>query len=298
MKQLSIPILLLTVLVLGCGRLSLTAEEQTLFHNGTEREYRLHVPESYSSSGEKVPLLLVFHGYTSSARTIERYSHFDELAEQENFIVVYPQGTILEGEGETHWNVGGWTNASTTDDVAFVGALLDSLVAEYTIDEQRIYSTGMSNGGFMSFALACELSDRIAAIASVTGSMTPETYATCAPERAVPVLQFHGTADEVVPYDGSKYWTTGIDSVLTYWQIHNQTDTAATFTEMPDLDTRDGSTVERYAYENGTDRVAVIHYKVLDGGHDWFGAWGNMDIQASELIWEFVSQYDLSGKIE
>jgi len=286
--------LLLPLLVAGLATQAFAqkADSLTLTHDEMERYYYLTVPESYSAE-EPMPLLLVFHGYTSSARKIKSYSGFDELAEKEGFIAVYPQGTLLEDN--THWNVGGWTLKSSADDVGFVEALLDHLTEAYAIDTDRIYATGMSNGGYMSFLLACQVSDRIAAIASVTGSMTPQTYNKCDPERPMPVLQFHGTTDPTVPYEGDERWTQSIDDVLTFWKSFNHTKTLPDPQPMPDLDPEDGSTVERYVYDNAKTGIAVEHYKVIGGKHDWFGARGNKDIQATQIIWAFLSKYDLNG---
>ncbi len=290
MRQL----LLVPLFVAGLATLAFAqkADSLTLSHDEMERYYYLTVPESYSPE-EPLPLLLVFHGYTSSARNIKGYSGFDELAEKEGFIAVYPQGTLLEDN--THWNVGGWTLQSSADDVGFVEALLDHLTEAYAIDTDRIYATGMSNGGYMSFLLACQVSDRIAAIASVTGSMTPQTYNKCDPERPMPILQFHGTTDPTVPYDGNDMWTQSIDDVLNFWKAFNHTKFIPDPQPMPDLDPEDGSTVQHYVYDNAKTGIAVEHYKVIGGKHDWFGARGNKDIQATQIIWEFLSKYDLNG---
>jgi polyhydroxybutyrate depolymerase len=287
--------LLLLSLLVACLSTLANAQETdslTLNHGDTERYYFLTVPESYSPD-EPLPLLLVFHGYTSSARYIRRYSGFDALAEQEGFIAVYPQGTLLDDK--THWNVGGWTLQSTTDDVDFVETLIDHLTGEYAIDAERIYATGMSNGGYMSFLLGCQVSDRIAAIASVTGSMTTQTYNKCDPERPVPVLQFHGTTDPTVPYEGDERWTMPIDDVLMFWKSFNHTKVLPDPQPIPDIDPEDGSTVEHYVYDNANTGIAVEHYKVIGGEHDWFGVRGNKDIQATQIIWEFLSKYDLKG---
>ena len=133
--------------------------------------------------------------------------------------MVHPEGTVYQGG--THWNVGGFVGGSTIDDVGFTEALLDTLINQYNINQARIYSTGMSNGGYMSLHLACFLSSRITAVASVTGSMTPYTYSMCNPLHPTPVLQVHGTSDPTVPYNGDT-WTKSIDEVVTYWAGHNQ----------------------------------------------------------------------------
>jgi polyhydroxybutyrate depolymerase len=154
----------------------------------------------------------------------------------------------------------------------------------------------MSNGGFMSFLLACQLSERIAAVASVIGSMTPETYSACNPSHQIPILQLHGTADDIVPYEGQSDMIA-IEDALSYWVEYNQTDSVATMTLIDDIDTDDGSTVEKYIYGNGNNGAKVVHYKVLNGGHDWFGAFGNMDIQSSQIVWDFLSEYDINGEL-
>ena len=275
--------------------------QQTLYksitHDNMQRTYNLYIPASYNAA-DSVPLLLCFHGYTSSANTIMFYTNFQAIADTAGFIVAYPQGTILPGTGNTHWNVGGWTTASTVDDVGFTAALLDTISADYSINQDRIYSTGMSNGGYMSFLLACQLSHKIAAIASITGSMTPQMYSACNPQHPMPALQMHGTSDGTVPYNGDPTWTKSISDVIQYWTNYNQASSTAAFSAMPNTNTSDGSTVERYAYLNGDSCSQVEHYKVLGGGHDWPGAWGNMDISASKVVWNFVSQYDINGRIQ
>ena len=190
----------------------------TIMHDGRKRAFILYIPANYS--GEKdVPLLFNFHGYSSNARDQMYYGDFRPLADTAAFLIVHPQGTKLNGI--THWNVGGWTIGSTVDDVGFTEALLDSLSARYRIDSMRVYATGMSNGGYMSLLLACRLSNRFAAVASVTGSMTPEMYNQCDPGRPIAVMQIHGTADGVVPYAGTG-WSISIKKVLEYWVEANQ----------------------------------------------------------------------------
>jgi len=263
----------------------------TLSYQDTEREYLLHLPKDYDGETD-LPLLLCFHGYTSAAEKIARYSGFCEIADQEGFVAVFPQGTLLEGK--THWNVGGWTLKSKTDDLGFARTLLDTLTSRYAIDTDRIYSTGMSNGGYMSFLLACQMSDRIAAVASVTGSMTPQIYDACDPQHPMPVLQMHATTDQTVPYEGNQLWTQSIEEVIGYWRQFNDINTDPVITQLPDLDPEDGSTVISYLYRHPERAVEVRHYKVLNGGHDWFGARGNKDIEAAEIIWDFLSRYSLA----
>ncbi len=257
------------------------------------RTYFIYIPDSYNVDAP-LPLLLTFHGYTSSAKTIMNYSNYNNLADSLGFIAVYPQGTLLEGT--THWNVGGWTLESKTDDVAFVDKLIEDLTAEYAIDEDRIYTNGMSNGGYMSFLLACQPNSRFAAMASITGAMTPQTLSACSPQQSVPVLQIHADTDETVPYAGDPSWTISIEDIIDFWVTHNGTLTDPEITALPDIDPNDGSTVEKHVYKASASAAPVIHYFVKSGGHDWPGAWGNNDFSASEITWEFLSQFRKSDQ--
>lgn len=268
-------------------------------HDGLEREYILYVPDIYTGT-IPVPLILNFHGYGSNAFQQMNYGDFRSIADAEGCLVAHPQGTLFEGT--THWNVGGWTAGSTADDVGFTAALIDALSTDYAIDPDRIYATGMSNGGYMSFLLACQLGNRIAAIASVTGSMTPETYMDCLPEHPMPVLQMHGTGDTVVPYTGAS-WTKSIDDVLAFWVSENNCNNPPETTMLPDSDPNDGSTVERIVYSDGSNGVSVVHFKIFGGDHAWpgtaFGGPGtNYDIDASDEIWTFFSRYDINGRLD
>jgi len=265
----------------------------TFSHNGVNRSYIIYIPANYSSNSP-VPLLLNFHGYTSSAAVQLAYSNFRPIADTAGFITVHPQGTT-DFVNNTHFNVGWGT--STIDDVSFTNALLDTIIANYSIDTTEIYSTGFSNGGFMSYLLACQLGNRFAAIASVGGSMSPSTFSNCAPAKVMPVLEIHGTNDGTVAYNGSAI-ATHIDTVFSYWVQQNQTSNTPVVTNLPDLNTSDGSTVSRFEYRNGTNGTEVQLYRVNNGNHTWPGASAgnpNLDISASEVIWNFFKRFDVNG---
>lgn len=297
----NIPIILYFILlpVLAFTQQTINA---TITHGGLERDYILYVPANYTSEKE-VPLLFNFHGYTSNASEQMLYGDFRPIADTAGFIIVHPQGENLVGIDTRHWNVGGWTLSSTFDDVDFTKTLLEKISTDYAIDLQRVYSTGMSNGGYMSFLLACQLSDKIAAIASVTGSMTPETYDACNPQHPTPILQIHGTTDGVVPYGGSN-WSKPIGEVIAYWVDFNNASATVNTQDFANDNILDGSTVERQTYEVEASDVLVEHFKVTGGGHTWPGtslnSFGtNQDINASLEIWNFLSQYrlnELSGE--
>lgn len=249
--------------------------------NGAVRDYIVYVPESYTGN-TAYPLLFAFHGFGGDMESSYANSKFHLLSESEDFIVVHPNGT------SGNWNA---VTPNNNVDVDFVENLIAKLEQNYNIDSSRIYSAGMSNGGFFSFLLACRLSDKIAAIGSVTGLMFQRVLTSCSPSRAVPVIQIHGTEDSIVDYDG-------VDTVIQRWIDYNNTDTTAIVENIPNIDLTDGSTVERFIYANGDNGTEVQHLKITDGNHHWPGYEGNMDINASEEVWKFLRRFNINGKIE
>jgi polyhydroxybutyrate depolymerase len=289
-----------TVILLFTGFVFSSSAQQTInasiTHDGIERDYILYVPEIYDGS-TAVPLVLNFHGFGSGASQQMFYGDFRDIADTEGFLLVHPEGTTLIGN--QFWNVGFPGLSSTIDDVGFTEALIDELATLYTIDLDRVYATGMSNGGFMSFLLACQLSEKIAAVASVTGSMTQDTFDDCNAQLPTPVLQIHGTEDDVVSYNENNL-SLPIPDVISYWVDHNNCETTPTTTTLPDVDVSDGSTLEHSVYEDGDNGVTTEHMKVIGGGHTWPGsvlntAGTNQDIDASMEIWLFFSRYDING---
>ena len=289
-----------TVILLFTGFVFSSTAQQTInasiTHDGIQRDYILYIPELYDGN-TTVPLVLNFHGFGSSASQQMFYGDFRDIADTEGFLLVHPEGTTFIGN--QFWNVGFPGLSSNIDDVGFTEALIDELATLYAIDLDRVYATGMSNGGFMSFLLACQLSEKIAAVASVTGSMTQDTFDDCNAQHPTPVLQIHGTEDDVVLYNENNL-SLPIPDVISYWVDHNNCETTPTTTTLPDVDVSDGSTIEHSVYEDGDNGVTTEHMKVIGGGHTWPGsvlntAGTNQDIDASMEIWLFFSRYDING---
>jgi polyhydroxybutyrate depolymerase len=292
----------ITLLLLLLGFTFSSFAQQTISasitHDGIQRDYIVYIPELYDGS-TAVPLILNFHGYGSNAAQQMFYGDFRDIADTEGFLLVHPEGTTFIGN--QFWNVGFPGISSTIDDVGFTEALIDELATLYTINLDRVYATGMSNGGFMSFLLACQLSEKIAAVASVTGSMTQDTFNDCNAQLPTPVLQIHGTEDDVVLYNGNTL-SIPIADVISYWVDYNNCETTPSTTTLPDLDVSDGSTVEHSVYENSDNGITTEHMKVIGGGHTWPGsvlntAGTNQDIDASMEIWLFFSRYDINGPL-
>lgn len=254
--------------------------------DGLEREYRIFLPEDYEE-GQSLPLVLNFHGFTSSAVEQQFYSGMDQVADTANFIVVYPEGIGAA------WNVG-WAFGSMEDDVGFVNALIDSMHVQYGVNLDRVYSCGMSNGGFFSYRLACELNDRIAKIASVTGSMLPNQASLCMPDNPIPVMQIHGTSDPVVAYEGSPGVSMPIEDLLETWRDLNGCTPVSDTIAIADTDQSDQSTAQLIQYRDCDDNVIMVFYKIFSGAHTWPGApivigITNYDINASVEIWNFFN---------
>lgn len=273
--------------------LAQTSLTDSIYAGGQYRKFILYVPAIYNASSP-TPLVINMHGLGSNMMQQQLYGNFMPIADTANFLVVHPQGTTLSGQ--TFWNAG--FGASFVDDVSFLSNLIDSLKLGYNIDLNRVYSTGMSNGGYMSHTLACSLSNRIAAIASVTGSMVIPQYNSCNPGRPVPVMQIHGTADPTVPYNGNAS-SAPIDSVVNYWRRNAQCNPTPQFSNVPNTNTSDGCTAEHYVYTGGLSGTTIELYKVIGGEHTWPGSpfiigVTNQDFSASVEIWRFFRRYRLN----
>lgn len=273
----------------------------TLQHAGSTRTFRVHVPPG-TAGGGPLPLVLMFHGGGGSGRQLEENSaNMDAIADRERFITVYPDGS---GTIKT-WNAGGCCGYAVehdVDDVGFVAALLDHLQRTLCIDSGRIHAAGMSNGAMMSQRIGCELSERIAAIASVAGTnmTTP-----CKPARPLSVLEIHGSADGHVPWNGGEgcgpagvAFTPVADS-MNAWRTNAR---CGPDTELY-YEQADGHCV---AYDGCAANSDVVLCSIEGAGHSWPGgapAAGlvpcpdngaqSRDFDASELIWRFFAEHPL-----
>jgi len=266
-------------------------------HGGITRSYTLYIPANYNVANAH-PVVFDLHGYTSNGTQQAAMTKMDAIADTAGFIVAYPEGT-LDASFQQYWNAGYGTSI---DDVGFINALIDTIANNYTVNLQRVYSTGISNGGIMSNTLACELNDRIAAIAGVAGTMSLFQQTTCSPANKIPVMQIHGTSDFVVPYIGNAT-LMGVDALITHWRTHNNLTSASTTTAIPNINFLDGSTAELIKYETGST-YPVHLIKVTNGGHSWPGSGvivsgtTNMDFNASLEIWKFFSQHSLITSVD
>ena len=224
-------------------------------HNNVTREAIVYVPGAYSST-DATPLLLNFHGFGGSAQGHMEWVNMRPLADEHGFVLVYPQGS---GLGDyTHWNPSppSEDNKSNADDFGFVEQLIDTIASYYAIDANRVYATGYSNGGMMSFGMACYRGDRIAAVASVSGTMLDDTRARCTPTHPTAVITLHGTDDPILPYEGGEGLRSA-EGIIDYWTDFNQISA-----EPETGSTNDGGRqVDSFLYTGGQAGAEVHHYR-------------------------------------
>ena len=281
--------------------------QQTMFFDGIEREYIIYIPSNYDGN-TNVPVLFNFHGGSGYANDFMLMVEMNDVADTAGFIAVYPQGALdVDGADPGNTPSTSWLHKAPTthNDVNFISAIIDTLNTNYNIDSDRIYACGYSEGGIFSYELACRLSNKIAAVVSVSGSMLTESFRTdygfgnCSPSHPTAVMLIPGTDDGSFHalYAGFQPYYLSVNEITNYWSSYNNTDLNPVITQLPDLNISDGSSVDRKEWSNGTNCVSVVELKVNSGGHDWPGSFGNMDISASSEIWNFVSKYNINGLI-
>ena len=276
---------------------------RTLSIGESTRSYLIHVPPTYDPK-KPTPVVLVFHGAATNAAITVLFTGLSDKADEAGFIAVYPNGM---GVGSALiWNTGFVRLASKEklpDDVGFIAKLLDDLGGAVNVDKQRVYAAGISNGGMMCYALAAGLSDRIAAIASVGGTMS---IGPVNAKRPVPVIHFHGTADTLVPFDGprdtmQKFVTfRSVDETINTWAKVDGCPANPTIDKLPDK-AHDGMTVTRKTYGPGKDGSEVVLYVIEGGGHTWPGrdpivrflGKYTKNISANDLLWEFFQKHPM-----
>jgi len=258
-------------------------------HDGIEREYVLYIPSSYDSTSS-VPLVFNFHGGGGTATGQMYTSEMNLVADTAGFIVIYPQGSNYDN-GVSHWNsmIATDDNKSTADDIGFISLLIDEISSNYNIDFERVYACGYSNGADFSISLACYLSDKISAVAPVSGLMSSESDSICNPSENTGILMFNGTSDSARPYIGIDNYYLSVDNALQYWSTYHNTDSV----KIENFIDNNGNDIERYKYINSDGLLFVEHYKIINGGHDWF----DLNYEGSnidEIIWNFFSKFNLN----
>ena len=279
---------------------------RSLTVGGRKRTYYTHVPASYDAANP-TPLILALHGATMNGPLMAWFTGLNAKADQAGFIAVYPDGTGTRSG--YFWNAGnccGSAVENSVDDVGFIRMLLDELETHYRVDTRRVFVTGMSNGAMMAYRLASELSERIAAIAPVAGTMGSEE---CHPRRPVSVMHFHGTEDEFVPFNGgvgrrsiSGAEHFSVEHSIRAWVKANGCNDEPVVDELAD-NVHDDTKVIRRTYSGGRDASEVILFVIEGGGHTWPGSpprsrelgRSTRSVSANDLIWDFFDRHPFAG---
>jgi len=266
------------------------------------RVYHLHVPLGYDGTATR-PLVLVFHGLLENSRQMVDMTGFNHVADRKGFLVVYPDSV------GRHWNDGRGPSALAprdVDDVGFIAALIDHLKHTLAIDPKRVYATGMSNGAMFVQRLGCELSEQIAAIAPVSGTMAENIARQCVPQQRISVVEMHGTKDPVVLWNGGSVRALGgkvlsVPNTMARWvQLDGCRGTSPTIVDEPHREARDGAWIHQVVYNPCQEGIDVVLYAIEGGRHTWPAVLGrhpglpgsrNSVINAAEVIWDFFESH-------
>jgi polyhydroxybutyrate depolymerase len=274
---------------------------ETMSFGGLIRNYLYYIPSSYDSKS-KLPVVFFLHGMGASAQIAADVlgPQFHRRAERDKAIVVYPDAT------SKHWNDklgGSYPLTDSIDDVGYITALMDLFVKDFKGDASRIYVSGSSNGGMMTYRLSVDIPDKIAAIAPFISAISPQVAEQFPNAKPIPIIITSGTADTIIKWDGGRVNVTRTprllsgDANVAYWVKRNGADPKPEITRLPDLEPDDKSTVEIQEYKGKYD---VVLYKIINGYHQHptvreYGkplvSGKNMDYNSFETVWDFMMNY-------
>ncbi|MFM8449478.1 MAG: alpha/beta hydrolase family esterase [Haliscomenobacter sp.] len=272
--------------------------------DGNPRSFIVYLPIGYNNAG-KMSMIFAIHGGSGTPEGMINIANFKTIADRDKVVLVYPAGI------QNSWNDGRPTKSNQLgiNDISFFNQMCDYMITNNSVDGTKIYATGISNGGFMSSRLGCELSSRIAAIAVDAATMEATTIApNCNPGRPVPAIYIHGTADPLVPFTGGQMTAGGTagGTILSHfqaidkWVTINGCNSTPTVTDLPDI-ANDGTTIKQRVYSGATNGSEVVSYVVLKGGHTWPQGYQylneaiigktSQDMNACEVIWTFFKRF-------
>ena len=287
-------VIVTVALVLSWWFWSLSRTNGEIISSGEARQYLLHVPASYDPA-RPAPLVISLHAYGLTPVFQMQISHWNDLADEFGFIVVYPAGTRFPRLWRAKRDDG--SNDDIDIDVAFISDLIDKLEREYRIDPERIYANGMSNGGGMSYVLYCRLANRIAAIGMVASAILLPWDA-CNADRPMPAIVFHGSEDPIAFYRGgySRLFNVNFPSIPD-WTHELARRNVCTGTPVASVVSPE---VSRLEYASCADDANVVLYTIEGGGHTWpggeplrFVGRTTDDIDATRAMWDFFLAHPL-----
>ena len=261
------------------------------------REFYIVSPNDLTSD-DQAPLLISLHGGADYADANMQYTGFLDILNEKSFVAIFPQGTVAEGKGDTGWYAGGDCSGLEVCDLSFIERLIDYSVEDHNIDKDRVYVSGFSNGAFMVYTLACFLSNKIAAFAPVSGSMSPDDYQICNPQRPIPIIHIHGINDDSIPIQGSDY-VTPLEDVSSFLSMINNC-TQSSIIDGEDINEDGYAWYSEISYD--CNEGVTVNFTYLENfGHNWpsleSSKGSGADIDGASFIWEFLSAYDINGSI-
>lgn len=260
--------------------------ENVDYNDFSQRTYKLHLPWSYSAD-KSHPLIFAFHGAYSSGLEMQSITGFNSNAGLKGYFVCYPDAAV------ENWNEGCDCNKPHRlgiDDIGFVEYLINKITSEYSIDTNRIYAAGYSQGGLFAMNVACKLSGKFAAAATVASTMSVPLSENCYPENKISILMIHGTFDSVIPWNGlesGQFSLLSAENAISYWANLNSCNLDAAETILPD-NGEPYISVTKKEFQNCAGNSETVLYAVNGGGHEWFA---NREIDATEVILEFLLEH-------
>ena len=284
----------------------------SIVHQTYQRKFTVHTPTGFTNT-TPVSAVLMLHGNGGTMQNSQNFTNLNSVSNSNGFLAVYPEGYGIVSSGGFSWADGRGTSADIAgiDDLGFINKLLDTLLANYNIDTNKIYICGFSNGGYMTQRFACEQNQRFAAMASLGSIMDTSLYSSCNPQRPIPMMFVIGTADPFVPFNGGVANGSGglvnqiinADTLVDFWKINNNCIQTNPPINLPDIDLTDNSTVTLFNFTNCACNSDVKFYRINGGGHTWPGVEiplyevvageTNEDIQASVELWNFFNAHTL-----
>ncbi|MEY2648963.1 MAG: hypothetical protein RL282_1676 [Bacteroidota bacterium] len=272
--------------------------------DGNDRSFIIYLPIGYNNAG-KMPMIFSIHGGSGTPEGMINIANFKSIADRDKVVLVYPAGV------QKNWNDGRPTtpNQLGINDISFFSQVCDFMIANHSVDATRIYATGISNGGFMSSRLGCELSNKIAAIAVVAATMEANAISpSCSPAKPVPAMYIHGSNDPLVPFTGGTMTAGGTagGNILSHFQVIdkwiniNRCNSTPVITDLPDI-SNDGTSIKQRLYTAGTNGAEVVSYVILNGGHTWPQGFQylpesiigktSQDMNGCDAIWTFFKKF-------
>ncbi len=297
-----LPALCFFVSLFGLAHAELGTKEFTIDISGVEREYLVHLPPQFDSK-KNTPLLIKLHGQDTNAYEALSYSELNELADQENFVVVYPQSLhsplpFFEDADLNHWDVYGLESDAAFKDVEFIESLTKHLIKTYNLSPDQVYLSGFSNGAAFAQRLVCERPETFAGLL-IVGFDLPDPIAANCSKLNMPIVFVRGTQDPLVPFGGFENFTPGAEVAATKLASINGCSTERIETRIIDSDPEDSTTVTQYDFK-GCQQAPVRFYRVNNGGHTWPGVatilnpqifgHSNNDLKLNQVAWAFLSQ--------